>query len=102
MRRGTLGTAAALAAALALPTPALATTWTVDPSHGAGCTAQTCGSISDAAAASSDGDAVQVDPGTYSESPTFTVPVTLRANGPGDVTVRGTIAFSFPAGPASP
>ena len=104
MRSGAFGTAAVTAAVLALPAPALAASqWEVSPTFAAGCdSGHRCHSLTDVKnAGPSDGDVVLVDPGTYSESPTFPVPLTLRGNKPGDATIRGTIAFSLPAGPAS-
>src|SRR6266566_8502101 len=94
MKWGAFGTAAVLA----LPTPALATTWTVNPSSAQGCSMSSphCRSLAEVASASpASGDLVDVAAANYSDSPTFTVPLTIEGNGPGVAKTTGTIAFSL-------
>ncbi len=81
---------AALAAALALPAAAHATTFTVDPAAAAGCDASNvCKTITDANGKVADGDTVNIKKGAYNEAgPIFVAKknVTFHAT-PGEVTI---------------
>jgi hypothetical protein len=95
----------AVIAALALPVAAqAATTYTVKAGNGPCGGADTaCESLVAAAAAAAAGDTVSVAPGTYDESPTFTVAnvtITGSTTAPG-VLVTGSITFSGSGAPPS-
>jgi hypothetical protein len=93
---------AALVTALAVPGVADAATYRV-AAGGGGCGGSdtTCGTIAAAAGAAASGDAVDVAPGTYTESATFGAAVTVTGSSEGGgVIVNGTLTFS--AGGAVP
>ena len=103
-RRHWMTTAAATLALLAAPVAAQAATYTVAAGNGpCGAADTACESLTAAAAVAVSGDAVQVAPGTYNESPTFGAPgvtITGSTTAPG-VVVTGTITFSGSGAPAS-
>lgn len=96
MRRKVVAVAI-LVAALAVPGVARAATYRV-AADGGGCGGSdtTCGTIAAAAGAVGSGDAVTIEPGTYTENATFAaagVTVTGSSEG-GGVIVNGTLTFS--------
>jgi hypothetical protein len=90
-------------AALAVPAAAGAATYTVAAGGGAcGGGDNACGTIAAAAGAAGAGDAVQIAPGTYTESATFAaggVTVVGSTDAPG-VVVGGTLTFSGGGAPS--
>ena len=101
MRRKVVAVAATVTA-LAVPGVAHAATYRVAAGGGAcGGGDMTCGTISAAAGAAGNGDAVDIAPGTYTENATFDVAVTVTGSSQGaGVIVNGTLTFS--AGGAAP
>ncbi len=100
--RGKLVAVAVAVVALAVPGVAAAATYRV-AAGGGGCggSDRTCGTITAAAGAAADGDAVDVAPGTYAENATFDAAVTVTGSGEGGgVIVDGTLTFS--AGGSAP
>jgi PKD repeat protein len=91
MRRGILGTAAAIATILAATPSALAvtTTWTVQGSGGCTMADPHCTTIGQAVAAAASGDTIQIVPGTYFESVSASNPLTFKRMGSGLVRVVG-------------
>lgn len=98
-RRRSLGLAATTLAVLAVPAAAQAATYRVAAGEGT-CDAAdlTCESLTAAAAAvnaGSGGDTINIGPGTYTESPTFSVAgLTITGSTAGPVVVAGTINFT--------
>jgi hypothetical protein len=91
MTRRNLGTVAVIAFALAAPTPAFAAgPWTVQSGGGTcGGSDTVCETIAQAVTAASDGEIVQITPGTYAESVAVTKALTLKRTGVGAVRVVG-------------
>lgn len=94
----------ALSALASVAGVAHAATYAVQPRGGAcGGSDTACGSLRAAARAVRDGDAVNIAPGRYEESPRFeTAGVVVRGSrsAPG-VVIEGTVTFAAPAGRAS-
>src|SRR4051794_31529525 len=105
MRGGRLGAVAAIALGLALPAPALATTWNIKPGESTcnGTTDKDCGSPKDLQTAGpATGDTVLVAPGTYSDGASFKVPLTMTGTGSGTATILATLAFDYPLNDTNP